>query len=370
MDTQEQKRLNELHRFLRLDFSKYSELQDIVNLAAELCDKPVALLTFLDEDVNLLKVRMGVDLDQMPRESSFCRYAIEQDDIMMIPDATKDTRFMHNPLVTSAPNIRFYAGAPMILKNGLKLGTLCLFDVKPNQIHALQQKALKVLSKQVTLFLESELSQLQFTHQVEEIEAKNAALRQIAYMQSHEIRQPLTSVIGLVNLIRDGYHSVDEDWLNMVFEATKTLDDRIKAIIALSVSGNDLKAIRFQKMVEEIEDYAILLLDAEGNIENWNKGAALLKGYTADEIIGKNFSIFYSAENRDSKYPERLIARAKKEGSARDVGWRVRKDGSRFWGSVIITAIHGENAEVIGFTKVTRDLAAVNKEGSDVLQYG
>ncbi len=363
-DPQEQNRLNELHRFLQLDFSKYSELQDIVDLAAQICDKPIAMLTFLDKEVNWLKVRVGVDTDAMPRETSFCKYGIEQDEILIVPDATKDSRFVNNPLVKSAPNIRFYAGAPLILKNGLKLGTLCLFDVKPNNINTTQQKALTVLSRQATLFLESELDHLVLKRQVEEIEAKNEALRKIAYMQSHEIRQPLTSVIGLVNLIRDGHHAVDEEWLSMIFEATRTLDDRIKAIIAQSISGKDLKTVRFYKMVEEIEDYAILLLDAEGNIENWNKGAEIMKGYTADEVIGKNFSMFYSEESRANKYPEQLIGKAIKDGTAKDIGWRICKDGSRFWGSVTITAIHGENEEVIGFTKVTRDLTLVNKSST------
>ena len=361
IDSQEQNRLKEVRRFLQLDFSKYSELQDIVDLASQICDKPIAMLTFLDENTNWLKIRVGVDIDAMPRESSFCQYAIHQDEILIIPDAIKDSRFFNNPLVTAEPNIRFYAGVAMILKNGLKLGTLCLFDTKSNSITLLQQKALVVLSKQATLFLESELDHLVLKRQVEEIEAKNEALRTIAYMQSHEIRQPLTSVIGLVNLIRNGHHIIDKDWLNMIFKAAKTLDDKIKAIIAESISGKDLKAVRFHKMVEEIEDYAILLLDAEGNIENWNKGAEMMKGYTADEVIGKNFSMFYSEESRANKYPEQLIGKAIKNGTAKDIGWRICKDGSRFWGSVTITAIYGENEEVIGFTKVTRDLTSLNK---------
>lgn len=360
-DAQEQERLNEVRRFLQLDFSNYSELQDIVDLAAQLCDKPIAMLTFLDENINWLKVRFGVDIDAMPRETSFCKYAVEQDEILIVPDATKDGRFINNPLVTGEPNIRFYAGVPMVLKNGLKLGILCLFDVKPNHINTIQQKVLIVFAKQATLFLESELDHQVLKRQIEEIDAKNQALRKIAYMQSHEIRQPLTSVIGLVNLIRNGHHAVDEEWLNMIFEATRILDDRIKAIVAQSISGKDLKAIHFHKIVEEIEDYAILLLDAEGNIENWNKGAEIMKGYTADEVIGRNFSMFYSEENRVGKYPEQLIAQAITNGTAKDVGWRIRKDGSKFWGSVTITAIYGENEEVIGFTKVTRDLTSVNK---------
>lgn len=120
---------------------------------------------------------------------------------------------------------------------------------------------------------------------------------------------------------------------------------------------NNLKALRLNKMVDEIEDYAILLLDRLGNIETWNRGAEHLKGYAAREILGSHFSIFYTPEDRQAGRPEYLLHIAAEKGSASDEGWRVRKDGSRFWGKIVITAIH-DNDEIIGFTKVTKDLTA------------
>jgi PAS domain S-box-containing protein len=120
--------------------------------------------------------------------------------------------------------------------------------------------------------------------------------------------------------------------------------------------NDDVKQFRLSKMVEEIEDYAILLLDENGNIENWNKGAEKIKGYKADEIVGKNFRLFYTEEDRKNGKPESLIETAKKEGKAISEGWRVRKNRSMFWGSIVITAIHDTQGNIIGFTKVTRDL--------------
>lgn len=120
------------------------------------------------------------------------------------------------------------------------------------------------------------------------------------------------------------------------------------------MAEKDIKVLRFNKMIEEIEDYAILLLDREGNVENWNKGSQILKGYKANEIIGKNFSVFYTPEDLANGLPGRLIRQAVENGSAKSQGWRLRKDGSTFWGSILITAIHNEADEVIGFTKVTR----------------
>jgi len=112
----------------------------------------------------------------------------------------------------------------------------------------------------------------------------------------------------------------------------------------------------YHLMVEEIEDYAILLLDTQGNVMNWNKGAERIKGYKADDIIGKNFHLFYTQEDREKKLPEKLIEQAALNGKASNEGWRMKKDGTRFWGSILITAVHDEKNKVIGFSKVTRDL--------------
>lgn len=122
-------------------------------------------------------------------------------------------------------------------------------------------------------------------------------------------------------------------------------------------------------MIEEVEDYAIILLDKDGNIMNWNRGAEKIKGYTSDEIIGKNFRNFYFIEDVENKLPETLINLAAAEGKASHEGWRRRKDNSRFWGSVVITAIHDDNDDIIGFTKVTRDLTERKITEEQIKQY-
>ena len=113
---------------------------------------------------------------------------------------------------------------------------------------------------------------------------------------------------------------------------------------------------RYHRMIAEVQDYAILLLDKDGTIQNWNLGAEKIKGYKAGEIIGKNFRVFYTDEDRQNHRPEKLLNEAIETGKANDEGWRVRKDGTCFWGSIVITALHDENNNVIGFSKVTRDL--------------
>jgi PAS domain S-box-containing protein len=125
----------------------------------------------------------------------------------------------------------------------------------------------------------------------------------------------------------------------MTGELTKT--DRLKLL--------------HQRMIDEIQDYAIILMDMDGTILTWNKGAETIKGYSEDEILGQNFRIFYLPEDRIAGLPEQLLETAKREGRARYTGKRVRKDGSIFWGSMLLTAIHDDDGEVIGFTKLTRE---------------
>jgi PAS domain S-box-containing protein len=113
---------------------------------------------------------------------------------------------------------------------------------------------------------------------------------------------------------------------------------------------------RYHQMISEVQDYAIILLSADGIIENWNIGAQKIKGYKSEEIVGKHFTIFYTAADLERKLPEKLLTIAIKEGRAMHEGWRVRKDGSQFWGTIVITALHDKDQTIIGFSKVTRDL--------------
>jgi PAS domain S-box-containing protein len=112
-----------------------------------------------------------------------------------------------------------------------------------------------------------------------------------------------------------------------------------------------------KKMIAEIQDYAIILMDIDGTILSWNAGAEKIKGYREEEIIGQNFRLFYLPQDRQAGLPEQLIDQARKEGRAKHIGRRIRKDGTLFWGSILITALHDDDGEVIGFTKLTREIS-------------
>jgi PAS domain S-box-containing protein len=113
---------------------------------------------------------------------------------------------------------------------------------------------------------------------------------------------------------------------------------------------------RFRLIVQGVKDYAILMLDPEGRIVSWNDGAQRIQGYRPEEIIGHHFSRFYSPEDIAAGKPERELAEARRNGSCEDEGWRVRKDGSRYWADTAITALHSPTGEIRGFAKITRDV--------------
>lgn len=124
---------------------------------------------------------------------------------------------------------------------------------------------------------------------------------------------------------------------------------------------------RFHQLVDAVIDYAIFLLDPSGRIATWNAGASRLKGYKTDEIVGKHFSVFYPEGDKQGGKPERVLEAVRSTGRHEEEGWRIRKDGSRFWANVVITALRDETNELLGFVKVTRDLTE-RKKNEDELE--
>lgn len=129
---------------------------------------------------------------------------------------------------------------------------------------------------------------------------------------------------------------------------------------------NDARGLRL--LIDAIVDYAIYMLDLDGHVASWNSGAARLKGYSAEEIIGKPFSVFYTPEDQANGLPQKALQTAQETGRFGTEGWRVRKDGSRFWALVVIDAIRDETGELLGFAKVTRDITERQTAHENLLQ--
>lgn len=123
-----------------------------------------------------------------------------------------------------------------------------------------------------------------------------------------------------------------------------------------NLANQELSKDPFKLLVQSIVDYAIYMLDPNGFVTSWNSGAERIKGFQTEEVVGKHFSTFYTEEDRKSGMPERVLETARREGRFEGEGWRVRKDGSRFWASVVVDRINDENGDLLGFAKITRDM--------------
>jgi len=150
----EKKRLKVLWQYEVLDTVPEEVFDNLTELAARICEAPIALISLVDEERQWFKSKFGTDVNETSRDISFCAHAIKQPDLFIVPDATLDERFADNPLVTSEPKIRFYAGAPLITPDGYALGTLCVIDKVPRELRLEQKQALSILAHHVVSQLE------------------------------------------------------------------------------------------------------------------------------------------------------------------------------------------------------------------------
>ncbi|AWA30606.1 hypothetical protein HYN48_11180 [Flavobacterium magnum] len=236
----EKNRLLALQSYHIADTLNEKEYDDIAKLAAAICGTPVSLVTFVDENWQWFKAKVGTDFKGTPREIAFCEHTIRiPDEVMVVEDAAIDPRFAANPLVTENPNIRFYAGAPFTTAEGYTLGTVCVLDVVPRKLSDQQTDALRILSGQVSELLKTrrmytELGlankllrgknklikddrvrlqgelQVQAMERIREISAKNAELEQInkelesfAYITSHDLQEPLRKIQTFVSILQE-----------------------------------------------------------------------------------------------------------------------------------------------------------------------
>jgi PAS domain S-box-containing protein len=165
------------------------------------------------------------------------------------------------------------------------------------------------------------------------------------------------ALIGAVNVLVDITERKQAE--EAIRQLNETLEQRVEQRSQLMMQAfTELRASedRFRLLVQGVADYAIFMLDPNGFVTNWNAGAARIKGYTAEEIVGHHFSRFYAEEDQQRRLPQTVLETARRTGKYEAEGWRVRKDGTKFWANVVIDAIHDGSGQLIGFAKITRDL--------------
>ncbi len=150
----EKERLDSLRRLEVLDTPEEHVFNHLTELASYICGTPIAIISLMDAERQWFKAKVGLEAKETPREVAFCAHAIMQTDLFVVPDAHQDARFAQNPLVTAGPEVRFYAGAPLVTRDQHVLGTLCVIDRVPRELTPPQEEALRKLSQQVVTLLE------------------------------------------------------------------------------------------------------------------------------------------------------------------------------------------------------------------------
>jgi GAF domain-containing protein len=216
----EARRLEALARYNILDTPAEQTFDDLTLVASIVCKTPIATMTLIDESRQWFKASVGVDHSETPREQAFCTYTILDTSVMVVEDATHDERFAHNPLVTAGPKIRFYAGAPLIDRDGYALGSLCVIDRTPRHLTEEQLTVLQALARQIISHLELSRAAAGLAHALEDIKI----LRGLLPICSHckEIRNDKGYWEGVENYIASHTeatfsHSICPDCLKLHF---------------------------------------------------------------------------------------------------------------------------------------------------------
>ena len=237
----EARRLVVLRRYQILDTPAEPIFDELTRLASQLCGTPIALVTLLDGERQWFKSAQGAGgVKEMPREIAFCSYALQESGVLVIPDTSQDPRFAQNPLVTQAPHVRFYAGAPLCSPEGFVLGTLCVLDTQPRDFTTHQSEVLQILSRQV-------MAQIELRYQLQQVDTLNIRLQRAMDESHHRIKNNLQVLASLVDIQRLKYpHQVPLSELERIalhIRALGTLHDLLttkSGTIGESISLQDL----------------------------------------------------------------------------------------------------------------------------------
>lgn len=241
----ETQRLEALRRYQILDTLPEEDFDDIVRLAAQICDVPISVFSLVDYHRQWFKAKHGLNITETPRELAFCAHALLGESPFIVPDALADERFWDHPMVTHPPNIRFYAGIPLLTPDHYRLGTLCVLDQKPRQLTDNQLFGLKTLARQIVHLLEMRLQhqnlrkQLQYSEQQQnQLAQANQLKNKLFAVIAHDLQSPLANIQTFLSVWTSGKLSPEKTQL-LIKNMRQTLlmtDQMLKNLLHWSVS--------------------------------------------------------------------------------------------------------------------------------------
>ncbi|MBT8204350.1 MAG: GAF domain-containing protein [Eudoraea sp.] len=255
----EQDRLAVLGSYNIMDTLPEEDYDNLTAIAAEICGTPISLISLVDQDRQWFKSNHGLEARETPKEYAFCAHAInDQDEMLIVEDSREDVRFNDNPLVTGEPRVIFYAGVPLVGKDGLPLGTLCVIDNKPKELSQGQINTLNALSKQVMNLLELRRTKALLERTVISLREKNDDLEQFAHKAAHDLKSPLNNISSTTELFTDCYkHTLDEEgttMLSFIQGASKKLKSLIEGLLEYSKSDTVLRDKKEEVDLQELTD--------------------------------------------------------------------------------------------------------------------
>jgi len=424
-------RLENLRRYRILDTPPEQAFDDLTRLTAYVCGAPIALIGFMDLDRQWFKSRIGWDVPEVPREMSFCAHTILRREVLIVSDTLEDRRRLETCPLATHGGVRFYAGAPLLSKEGYALGTLCVMDSIPRGLTEGQTEALRKLARQVMTQLESRRLATS-ARQEDRVEGSNGksedgALRKSAalyrtvtenasdaiivideeskilfvnraterifgYAKDEILGQPLTMLMpdylrqvhrhALKKYIETGkrhisWESVEvpglhksgkEISLEISFSEDTSDGKRIFAGICRDITGsNRAEHERHLAAIVESSGDAIIGRDLDGIITSWNKGAEGIFGYTAQEAIGQPVSMLAPPE-RSGEIPQITERLKRGERVEHDETVRVAKSGQHVQISLSVSPIRDEHGNIVGASAIERDITE-RKQAQEALRH-
>jgi PAS domain S-box-containing protein len=414
----ESERLKALESYSIMDSLPEQEYDSITQLASYICGTPIALISLLDEGRQWFKSSVGLSAIETPRDISFCQYAIMGEEVYEVNNALENETFADNPLVTGNPDIRFYAGAPLHDVNGFNLGSLCVIDTKPRILSDEQKNALKLLANQVVLLLDLRKKNIALKSTQQEFKNFLELSKDLVCIANidgtfQKVNSAFTDVLGyskeelegipFVGFIHSEDIEISDKEVEKLAQGQKTIsfENRYRskngAYVLLSwnvtpepETGNlycTARDVTFERSQQEIvvqtsnelkailnaSEFSIIATDLDGMVKEFNKGAEVLLGYKADELVGKSsVAIFHSVNEVVQRSQDLskelgeivepgfdvLFIKTRKSGVADTHEWTyLRKDGTTFPVQLSITAIKNSIGEITGYLGIAKDIS-------------